>query len=151
MVNTSRTETLMYGGFPAHSVRSCVLTPEILAVISDRCVAARLRGDRTIALDVADPAAARRSWSWTIDVSLLCDWLAGHWRADGPPEPATYPDAVSFLGQHRTGSGPRWYAAADMILGYIPGTACGCYVIPAMSLLPGIVAAPLEVGPESWS
>jgi hypothetical protein len=128
-----------------------VLTPDILAVISDRCVAARLRGDRTIALEIADSAADEHPWSWTIDVSLLCDWLAQHWQPEGPAEPASYPHSVSFLGQHRASSGPRWYAAGDMIFGYIPGTARGCYVIPAMSLLPGIVPAPPEVGAESWS
>ena len=128
-----------------------MLTPNILAVVSDRCVAARLRGDRTIALDIAVSAADEHPLSWTIDVSLLCDWLARHWRPDGPAQPASYPDAVSFFGQHRASSGPRWYAAGDTIFGYISGTARGCYVIPAMSILPGLVPAPPEVGSGAWS
>jgi hypothetical protein len=151
LVNTSRTETTNSGRCPAFPERPCVLTPDSLAVISDRCVAARLRGDRTLAIDVANSAADEHLWSWTIDVSLLCDWLARHWQPDGPAEPASYPQSVSFLGQHRTSSGPRWYAAGDKILGFIPGTARGCYVIPALSLIPGIVPAPSEDSLESWS
>jgi hypothetical protein len=80
----------------------------------------------------------------------VCDWLARHWRADGPPEPAVYPDAVSFLGQQRNTKGPRWYAAEGMILGYLPGTGGGCYVVPSASVLPGIVPIMTDPTNEVW-
>jgi hypothetical protein len=128
-----------------------VLTPDILAVISDRCVAARLRGDRTVSIDLFDPEMDAQPWSWHIDVSLMCDWIARHWRPEGPAEPSAYPDAVSFLGQQRDSAGPRWYAAEGMILGYIPGTVHGCYAISAWSALPGLLSAAPEAGMEPWA
>lgn len=119
-----------------------MLTPHILATLFDRCVAAQLR-ERCD----DEVAGARRV---LIDSAIFMDWLAKHWWADGPPEPATYPDAVSFFGTQSLARGPRWYAADDVILGYLPDTPGGCYQVPVHALMPGAMQ-PTPVHPEAYS
>jgi len=109
-----------------------VLTPHILATLFDRCVAAQLRGH-------LDDKAAVFAHGFPIDNGLVTDWLARHWQSDGPPEPATYPDAVSFLGAQSMARGPRWYAVDDVILGFLPNSPRGCYRFSVNELLPGIM------------
>ena len=80
-----------------------------LARSYDQAVAASWRGDE----------ATRRAFA---------EWPAPFWRADGPPEPAEPPAAVSFLGGG--GRGIRWYRAGAAVVGYVPGRE-GCYRVPA--------------------
>ena len=87
-----------------------MLTPQDLALAYDRHVAAFCRED-------VDAAMA------------FATWLAAFSVDDGPPEPISYPDAVSFLGG--AGRGVRWYNVDTNIVGYLPDGPGGCYQVPA--------------------
>lgn len=94
-----------------------MLSPRVLAQVYDPCMAAQWRG---------------------VNVDVFAAWLAAQWLPDGPPEPLTHPDAVSFLGSDPQARGPRWYAADSWILGYLPDTASGWYRVPMGTVVPGV-------------
>ena len=124
-----------------------MLTPHLLATLFDRCIAAQLHRN-------LDEKAAVRAHCFSVDSGLFTDWLARHWQHDGPPEPAAYPDAVSFFGAQSMARGPRWYAVDDVILGFLPDSQRGCYRVPMHELLPGVMQTSrtsLDGDQETWA
>ncbi len=98
-----------------------MLNPQDVALAYDRHVAAFCRED--------------------IDAAMaFAIWLAPFWVDDRPPQPADYPDAVSFLGG--AGRGIRWYRIDGAIVGYASGWPGGCYRVPVAAVLP--VSPPYE-------
>jgi hypothetical protein len=93
----------------------------------DRCVAAYLRGNARAPVESETSGLAERSLPLNIDVRGTMAWLAGCWVQTKCHEPPRYPDAVSYLGLIASESGPRWYAEADVIIGFIPGRTDGHY------------------------
>jgi hypothetical protein len=90
-------------------------TPQELAQLHNRYYSALWRGD---------------------DVSQVADWLASHWTAACPPEPARDPDAVSLYGGTGAGRGIRWYRFPFSVIGYIPGEHCAVYRVNSLDALP---------------
>src|SRR4051794_6224146 len=97
--------------------------PEQLARTFDRVIAAHWRGQD----DVAVSGAA---------------WCEAHWTLQAPPEPSEPPSAASVLAG--AGSGIRWYAQDEAVLGYISGRTDGCYRVTSDDPVP-VLAAPWEV------
>jgi hypothetical protein len=95
------------------------LSPQSLARAYDRFVSARWRGDD----EAADTFAA---------------WFESHWTGEAPPEPADPPEAASVLGG--AGTGIRWYARQDVVLGYVSGRGSGCYLVAASEIAPPLAS-----------
>ncbi len=94
-----------------------MLNPQDVALAYDRHVVAFCREDTDAAMAFAI-------------------WLAPFWVDDRPPQPADYPDAVSFLGG--AGHGVRWYRIDGEIIGYASGWERGCYRVPVAAVLPAV-------------
>jgi len=97
--------------------------PEQLARAFDRVIAAHWRGQD----DVAVSGAA---------------WFEAHWTGQAPPEPSEPPSAASVLAG--AGTGIRWYAQDDVVLGYVSGRRDGCYRVASDDPVP-VLVAPWEV------
>jgi hypothetical protein len=91
------------------------LSPQALALAYDRFVSARWRGED----EVADAFAA---------------WFEAHWTGQAPPEPDSPPAAASILGG--AGTGIRWYALEDSVLGYVGESVAGCYRVSPHEIAP---------------
>ena len=121
-----------------------MLTPQLIARLFDRSVAARLRGGCVDEIELKGFLDTPGISFSEVYARAYTDWLAGYWLPDGPPEPAGYPDAVSFLGAKPLERGPRWYVVESAILGYLPNSRSGCYRIPVSASLPGDAGAPVR-------
>ncbi len=101
-------------------------TPQHLALRYDQ-YATMLR-----ARSGASPGRAERA-----AVRDFMAWIEAWWWDDCPPEPASPPDAVSAGGWDPV----RWYAAGDVILGYVTEQD-GCYRVPAAAPVPALGSLP---------
>jgi hypothetical protein len=98
-----------------NTARHSAISPTEIALVYDRFVSARWRGE--------DEAA-----------DTFATWFEAHWTGQAPPEPDDPPQGASTLGGG--GTGIRWYAQDDVVLGYVAGRADGCYRVAAGETVP---------------
>ena len=104
----------------AHEACSTPVSPREIALAYDRVVSAHWRGEIEEAMAVGT-------------------WFEAHWSDQAPPEPDDPPEGTSVLGG--SGSGIRWYARDDVVVGYVLRRPDGCYRVPMREVMPPLRAS----------
>ena len=96
------------------------VNPREVALAYDRVVSAHWRGE-------------------TDEATSIGTWFEAHWSDQAPPEPDDPPEGTSILGG--AGSGIRWYARDDVVLGYVSRRDDGCYRVRMSEAVPSLIAS----------
>ena len=105
----------------AHETEDVSVNPREIALTFDRVISAHWRGETEAA-------------------STCGAWFEAHWSEQAPPEPDDPPEGTSILGA--SGSGIRWYARDEAVLGFVSRRPNGCYRVQVSEALPTLDAAP---------
>lgn len=97
-----------------------LVNPRQIALTYDRVISAHWRGE-------------------TDSANALDTWFEAHWSDQAPPEPEAPPEGTSVLGD--SGSGIRWYALGDVVLGYVSRRPDGCYRVLTQEAMPPFQAS----------
>jgi len=100
--------------------RNTPVSPKEIALAYDRVVSAHWRGE----IDEA---------------TVVGTWFEAHWSDQAPPEPDDPPEGTSVLGD--SGSGIRWYARDEAVIGYVSRRPDGCYRVPLREVMPSLRAS----------
>ena len=104
----------------AHATGHDSVSPKQLALTYDRVISAHWRGE-------------------TGAVTAFGTWFESHWSDQAPPEPDEPPEGTSILGG--AGSGIRWYARDELVLGYVSRRPSGCYRVQVSEAVPSLEAS----------
>lgn len=104
----------------AHEAGKSPVSPRELALAYDRVVSAHWRGETEAA-------------------TAFGTWFEAHWSDQAPPEPNDPPEGTSILGG--AGSGIRWYARDEAVVGYVSRRSDGCYRVGMSEAVPAFKAS----------
>jgi hypothetical protein len=104
----------------ANEACSTPVSPREIALAYDRVVSAHWRGE-------------------TEEATAVGTWFEAHWSDLAPPEPDDPPEGTSVLGD--SGSGIRWYARDEVVVGYVSRRPDGCYRVPMREVMPPLRAS----------
>lgn len=101
----------------AHEAGKGPVSPRQLALDYDRVISAHWRGETEAA-------------------TTFGTWFEAHWSDQAPPEPDDPPEGTSILGG--AGSGIRWYARDEAVIGYVSRRPDGCYRVRMSEAVPSL-------------